>query len=143
MDLRRLRAGEWIVGAAGAALFVSLFLDWYQGTTGWQAFDAIDVVLLIVALSALGLALITALQRTPAIPIAMASIVTTLAFVALVVVAYRTINPPGDWDRSGGVWLALGSTLTMLAGSVLALRTERPGAPAQPVDAEQLPAPAP
>ena len=30
MDLRRLRAGEWLAAAAGVALVVSLFLPWYE-----------------------------------------------------------------------------------------------------------------
>ena len=131
------------MSAAGVGLLVSLFLDWYEGATGWRAFEVVDVVLLVVALSAIALAVLTAFQRTPAIPIAMASIVTLLAFVALVVVAYRTIDPPGDADRAGGVWLALGASVALLAGAARAVRDERPGAPASPVEAEQLPAPAP
>ena len=31
MDLRRLRAGEWIAGVSGVVLLVSLFLPWYRG----------------------------------------------------------------------------------------------------------------
>jgi hypothetical protein len=34
MDLRRLRAGEWIVAVSGAALLASLFLPWYGRDAG-------------------------------------------------------------------------------------------------------------
>ena len=34
MDLRRLRAGEWVAAASGVALLVSLFLPWYGGAGG-------------------------------------------------------------------------------------------------------------
>jgi hypothetical protein len=156
VDFRRLRAGEWIVGAAGVVLLVSLFLDWYGvevsgrsapgGLDAWEAFDVIDVVLLIVALSALALAIVTAFQRTPAIPVAMASIVTILSFAAVILVAYRAIDEPGvrtpvDLSLSGGIWLALGASLAMLAGGARAIRDESPGAPAPPVAAEEIPAP--
>ena len=153
MDLRRLRAGEWVVGAAGVALFVSLFLDWYEikgtpvGLSGWDVFDVIDVVLCVIAIAAMALAIVTAFQRTPAIPIAMASIVTFLAFMGLVLVVYRVIDEPDSaalrLSRSVGIWVALGSSVALLAGCFLAIRDERPGAPAPPVEAEELPAPAP
>jgi hypothetical protein len=156
VDLRRLRAGEWIVGAAGVALLVSLFLDWYHvegdapgGFNAWDAFDVIDVVLLAVALAAVALAVVTASQQTPAIPVALASIVTILASAALIIVLYRAIDEPDlvraplDVSLSGGIWLALGSSVAMLAGAFLAIRDESPGAPVPPVAAEELPAPRP
>jgi hypothetical protein len=143
MDLRRLRVGEWIVGVSGVALLVSLFLDWYEGASGWEAFGALDVILFVVALSAIGLAVATAFQDTPAIPIALASLVTLLAFGALVLVVFRAIDPPGRLEVSGGIWVALVSVAALLAGSIVAIRDQRPGAPARPVQAEELPAPGP
>jgi hypothetical protein len=148
MDIRRLRVGEWIVGAAGVALFVSLFLDWYSvkgaksGLAAWDAFDVTDVMLCVVALSAIALAAVTLLQQTPAIPVAMASIITLLAVVGLGLVVYRAIDAPADHlSTSTGLWVALVSSAAILAGSVLAIRNERPGAPAPAVEAEELPAP--
>src|SRR5688572_20013404 len=47
MDLRRLRAGEWIAAVSGAAVLASLFLPWYDDgaadLSGWEALGAIDV----------------------------------------------------------------------------------------------------
>jgi hypothetical protein len=183
MDLRRLRPGEWIVGAAGVALFVSLFLDWYdieasrtgvpggnffvdftgqRGLSGWDAFDVVDIVLAVIALAAIALAIVTATQPTPAIAVSMASIVTLLAFVAFALVVYRAIDTPTvfagfrvpssgevvpgarfplDVSPSAGLWLGLGASVAMIAGSWLAIRDERPGAPAPAKPAEELPAP--
>ena len=72
MDLRRLRAGEWIAGGAGVALLVALFLPWYGpgDVTAWEAFDVIDVLLAALALGAIALVPITASQRTPSMAIA-------------------------------------------------------------------------
>jgi hypothetical protein len=62
----RLGTGDLIAAAGGVALFVSLFLPWYgielaiagfsssASVTGWEALELIDVVLLLVALVALG-----------------------------------------------------------------------------------------
>jgi hypothetical protein len=181
VDLRRLRPGEWIVGVAGVALFVSLFLEWYEvkrprggnflvdftgqrGLSGWDAFDVLDIVLALIALGAIALAVVTATERTPAISISMASIVTPSAFVAVALVIYRAIDAPSvfagarapvggqaipgprfplDVSPSGGLWLALGASLAMAAGGWLAIRDERPRGPAPPVLAEQIPAPTP
>ena len=64
MDLRRLRAGEWIAGISGLVLLVALFLPWYGddagSRTGWESLGALDVVLALVALSALAIPVVTA-----------------------------------------------------------------------------------
>ena len=61
MDLRRLRAGEWIVALSGVALLGSLFAPWYAGgRTGWEALAANDVILALIAGAAVALWLITA-----------------------------------------------------------------------------------
>ena len=70
-----------------------------------------------------------------------------IALVGLVLVVYRAIDEPdaagGALSVSVGVWLALGACATLVAGSFLAIRDESPGAPAPPVEAEEIPAPRP
>ena len=82
MDLRRLRAGEWIAGISGLVLLVALFLPWYSddagSRTGWESLGALDVVLAVVALSALAIPVVAAVQRVPAVPLAHESL-TSLA----------------------------------------------------------------
>ena len=67
MDLRRLRSGEWIAGVSGLVLLVALFLPWYSddggSRTGWQSLGALDVVLAVVALAAIAIPIVTALER--------------------------------------------------------------------------------
>jgi len=69
MDLRRLRAGEWVAAAAGALLIVSLFLPWYEAgrfdVSAWEAFAVVDVLLLLAGALGLGVLVITASQETP------------------------------------------------------------------------------
>ena len=83
MDLRRLRAGEWIVGISGLVLLVALFLPWYGddagSRTGWESLGALDIVLALVALSALAIPIVTAFQRVPAVPLALQALTTLVA----------------------------------------------------------------
>jgi hypothetical protein len=130
MDLRRLRAGEWIAGISGLVLLVSLFLPWYADDaatrTGWQSLGALDVVLALVALSALAIPVVTALQRVPAVPLAHQSLTTLVGGLAVVLVLIRVLNMP-DWavGREWGLWAALAATVGVVAGALLAMRDER------------------
>lgn len=64
MDLRRLRAGEWIAALGGVALLVALFLPWYDegaaSRTGWESFAVLDVIFAVVAVAAVLLLVVTA-----------------------------------------------------------------------------------
>jgi hypothetical protein len=130
MDLRRLRAGEWVAGIAGLVLLVALFLPWYgddAGTrTGWQSLGALDVVLALVALSALAIPFVTAFHRVPAVPLAHQSLTALAGLLAVLLVLIRVLNMP-DWatDREEGLWVALAGTLGVVVGSLVAMRDER------------------
>ncbi|HKF80333.1 MAG TPA: hypothetical protein VKB17_05860 [Thermoleophilaceae bacterium] len=147
MDLRRLRAGEWIVSLSGIALLVSLFLPWYEpDRTAWEALAVSDVILLAVAAAALCVFVATATQRVPAVPIALEAIVALLGIVAAIVVMLRVIWLPDPADgREWGLWLGLVGALGVAAGGWVGVRDDRPasfgGRP--PPDVEPLPAPRP
>jgi hypothetical protein len=145
MDLRRLRVGEWIVGAAGVVLLISLFLPWYgsaQSVSGWEAFAALDVILALVALAAISVPLVTAAYRVPAVPLAWQSLTVLIAFVALLLVLLRVLNLPGELDgRESGLWLGLVATLGICAGGLVAMRDERRAPSGRAI--EKLPAPRP
>ena len=155
MDLRRLRAGEWIVGISGLVLLVALFLPWYGddagSRTGWESLGALDVVLALVALSALAIPIVTAFQRVPAVPLALQALATLVAVLAGLLV----LDMP-DWaaSREWGLWVALAATLGIVVGGMLAMRDERltsdgthtdlTGVPvAQPVEVETVSPPRP
>jgi hypothetical protein len=138
MDPRRLRAGEWIAAASGAALLLALFLPWYSldaGATasGLEALAVIDLVLALIAAAAVALLLVTASQRVPAVPIALE-----------VLVLVRTLNlPDGASGRDWAVWLALGGSLGIVVGGVLAMRDERLSPPGRHTDLTGRPTPPP
>jgi hypothetical protein len=168
VDLRRLRAGEWLAALSGIALLASLFLPWYgpggpQGffciagygntiarggfacgnVSGWESLTAIDVLLAFVAASGVLLAIVTANQRVPAVPVALSALVALFGAVGFVLVLIRALDLP-NWthEREWGLWLALAGAAGIVAGSVLSMREEiRPGEGS--VHVETLPAPGP
>ena len=111
MELSRLRPGELIAAAGGVALLVVMFLDWYAvggttsvggsdvrislGLTAWEAFGITDILLALAALIAIGLAVITAARRSPALPVAASVITSTTGILATLLVLYRILNQPG------------------------------------------------
>jgi hypothetical protein len=148
MDLRRLRAGEWIAALSGVALLVSLFLPWYgadgEEASGWEALAAVDIALGLVAVFGVGLLVVTASQRVPAVPIALSAIVTLVGLIGLVLVLIRLADLPGGFDgREFGVWLGLVATLGIAAGGALSMRDERLSPPGGHTDLTGRPAPPP
>lgn len=168
MDPKRLRAGEWILGAGSALLLLSLFTGWYEGRnievrnadpsgdytlTAFEAFSTIDLILVAGALLGLALVVANAMQRVSAVSIAGSSILTPVAVVLLVLVLFRTTRIPDleagrdvffDSTRDTGIWLALAGCGLMLVGALASMRDERITGETRsvdPADIETLPAP--
>lgn len=136
MDFSRLRAGELVAGIAGLLLVVVLFFTWYtvKGTgvsaNAWEAFGFIDIVLLAAGIAGAALALLTASQRTVAVPVAMTVLTAALGLLATLLVIYRIINPPGPneiVDVSAGAYLGLLCAAGVTAGGFIAMRNDGPG----------------
>jgi hypothetical protein len=151
MDLRRLRPGEWMAGASGAALMVALFLPWYDEgevaciqlagvkcpspatASAWEAFSVVDVLLVAAALLAMALLVLTATQRTPAIPIATSVLVVVSGIVSLLLVLFRSLVVPdvetglpgADVERAAGLVLGLVGAVGIAAGGAIAMADER------------------
>ena len=170
MDLGRLRAGEWILGAGSALLLASLFMGWYEGKNvevrvpassgdytlnAFEAFGGIEFVLAAGALLGLALVAASATQRVSAVNIAGSSILTIVSFGLLALVVYRVARIPDfqatrgvffESTRDTGLWVALAGCLGMLAGSLASMRDERitgDTLSVDPADIETLPAPQP
>ena len=124
MDLRRLRAGEWLAGAGGVALIVSLFLPWDPPTV-------IAVLLIAIALLALALAVLQATQDTPAKPLGAGVLGVLFGFVGVVLAAIF------------GGWVALAAAVAVTVGAWRSIAAEYVrGLPPDP-EPELRPTPAP
>jgi hypothetical protein len=136
-DFRRIRPAELLALFAGLLLAVSLFLPWYQFPSGqrdaWSALTVAELPSALAALLALALVATTVLQRTPALPVALAVWTTAVGVLSLVAVAVRVVALPGAAiGRCYGLWLALAASAGVLLAAWLSMRDERPfwGVPA-------------
>lgn len=150
MNPRRLRIGEWITGAAGVALLAVMFLDWYENAAGsasaWEALSILDVLLAIAALMGIATAVMAAAHDTPAVSLAIASLLLSVGTATTVALLTRVIWVPDvsgeEADRALGLWLGLGACVALTLGALASMRDERfpPGARVD-VQVETLPPP--
>ena len=136
MDLRRLRAGEWLAAAAGAALIVSLALPWYQpllpivrydSLTGFPALSVIDVLLTLAALLGIALVVLQATHDSPALPVAAGVVTVVAGLIATLLVVFRLVDvprPDDELETMYGAWLALVATVALTAGGWLSIADE-------------------
>jgi hypothetical protein len=151
MDLRRLRVGEWITAIAGLVLLASLFAPWYDASasasgspSGFEALAVLDIVLALIAAGAVALLFVTAGQRLPAVPLAFNVFVALGGLLAVVLVLIRVVDlPDGAGAREWGLWLGLVGALGIAAGSLVAMRDERPSRRGRYTDQSGRPAPPP
>lgn len=120
---RRIPVGP-LAGLLGAALvLVSLFLDWWERTSVFTAFEVLDLVLAALAIGELvvlaGLlgARLPGLEPAPGLALA-------AALAAFGIVVSQLLNDPPAIAVTGrgaavGIWIALGGSALMLAGSAL------------------------
>jgi hypothetical protein len=149
MDLGKLRRGELIAAAGGLVLLIALFFfDWYSagtsvtlplGTTvsvsgdfgawdgeGFFGFLA-NLVILAAAVSAVGLAVLTATSRTIALPVAASATTAALGIAAVVMVLLRMLFQPGPNELVSlkfGILLALIATVIVAYGGWTSMREE-------------------
>ena len=146
-DASRLRTGEVLVAAGAVLLLVVMFaFTWYGlpgdaaevvqaaggpdlSRTGWQAHTVLRWLMLLTILAALALVFLTATQRTVAVPVTMAVIVSALSALLTVLLAYRVIlDEPGSnrfVDVKLGAWLGLLAAALIAYGGYRAMRDER------------------
>ena len=146
MDLRRVRVWEWLTGLAGLALLTALLLPWYGGASGWEALSITDVVLAVTGLACAGYVVVTAAQRTAAVPQTMVAFVLPVSLLALILTLVRVVDAPAvvDADRGVGVWLALAAAAAAFAFSSRSMGDKRfPPAMRPKLEITTIPTPTP
>ena len=94
-------------------LFISLFMDWFEGVSAWQIFDVTDVVLALIALIVIGIGAMLATGNTANLPAAPSAIVTTSGVIAFSMVATFVLE--GE-EKKFGIFLALIATIAIIVG---------------------------
>jgi hypothetical protein len=144
MDFSRVRTGELIAGISGVALFIIMFLTWFElpevaggqlqgfveavgvdtSYSAWQAFDFIDLVLLLAVVAGVGLAVLAAAQSNVQLPVAASAVAAGLGILATLLVLYRVIDPPSEYDRAYGLYLGLIASAGIAVGGWMAMQEE-------------------
>jgi hypothetical protein len=125
---RRINASQILVVVGAFALFVSLFLNWYEGRfagesglTAWTAFELVDILLAGLAVAAIAVAV--PVRREAGTPsLAAERWLPWLGLAALVLVVVSFLNdPPGARDRGleVGAWIGLAGAVALAAGGLL------------------------
>jgi hypothetical protein len=126
MDLRRLRAGEWLAVAGAVALAAALFLPWDPPIV-------IAVLLALLAVLALVLGVLQATQDTPATPLGAGVLTVVFGFVGVVLVVIHL--------GGAGAWVALAATVAITAGGWHSISSESVRALPPDLEPELRPAP--
>jgi hypothetical protein len=169
VELSRLRPGELIAAAGGVALLVVMFLDWYapagprpsaarasacpSASPPGRRSGSPTFLLALAALIAIGLAVLTATRRSPALPVAASVITATTGILATLLVLYRILNQPGPnefIEVKLPAFLGFLCVLAIAAGGWRSMRDEQwedapvptDVRPAPPAEGPREPAPA-
>lgn len=139
METSRVSTGELIAGASGLALFVFLFLNWFEpGANAWELFDFMDIVLAVIGLGTAA----TVAARVAGMQVNMPGGPTALmgleGFAAFWIIVTFLIEGEG---RKIGLWLSLLAAIGIVYGALTAMKA-RPAAatPAAPPPAAPPPA---
>ncbi len=150
MDASRISFGELVAGASGVLLFLVMFFPWYgvevgllagsasENANAWEAFDYIDIILLLVVLMAVGMAAARAAGAMPtALPAPPGLIVAGAGALAVLLILFRIIEIPGpgidiegvDLSREVGIFLGLIAALGIAFGGYTTMNERAEGAP--------------
>jgi hypothetical protein len=118
------------LSSQGSAIFKSITGQSVGSTVGvsaWQIYSYTDLLLLLLIILAVGMVVLSATERSAAVPISMNAIVTAFGALMTLIVLYRLINQPGPNEFvTVKFWGYFGLLLTagIAVGSFLAMRDE-------------------
>jgi uncharacterized membrane protein YphA (DoxX/SURF4 family) len=118
----QLAVGPLVAAVGAVLLIVSLFLDWYEGLTGFTVFEFIDLLLVLLALAtiaslAAGLGVVRP-APSPAVALGVALFTLFVILTQIINDPPAVVGPDGQ-DQDIGIWLALSGSALMVAGAVL------------------------
>jgi hypothetical protein len=114
--------GALAAGVGGALLILGMFLDWGGSgefaQNGW-VFDVVDIVLFVIALLAIGFALLEVTRTSARLPMSSGRTLTTIGIIASTIVLTFLVEAD---DQKIGLFLSTLASLAILVGGILAER---------------------
>ncbi|MGN6259078.1 MAG: hypothetical protein ACTHN3_15250 [Solirubrobacterales bacterium] len=132
MDVDRLSTGEKIAGVSAILLFIFMFLDWFTvgasngfvsvsvGGSAWDALDVIPIILMLAIVAAVGVAVVRLTDALFEPAISMNAVVAILGIVSVLLILYRIVNPPDSGVSGISVDPAVGIFLGLIAAAGIA-----------------------
>ena len=122
-----VRLGELVGALSGLGLLVVSFLPWYSAggeeATAWEAFSVIDLFIAAAAVAGLSVGVCLLFRISVSYPVAGSTVATLFGAIALLLVVYRLLNPPGSGlDIEIGAWLGLLASAGVALGGHLGMR---------------------
>lgn len=149
MEADKLSTGEKISAVSAILLFVFMFFDWFGakvsgvpgfsgsveggGGSAWDALDVIPLFLMLAIVVALAVAVIRLTDADIEPPVSMNAIVAGLGGLAVLLILYRIVDPPGGESLAGvsvditlkfGIFLGLIAAAGIAYGGYSAMREE-------------------
>jgi hypothetical protein len=149
MEVDKLNTGEKVSAVSAILLFIFMFFDWFgakvsgvpgfsgsvEGGAGsaWDALDVIPIFLMLAIVAALGVAIIRLTDADLEPPVSLNTIVAALGGLAVLLILYRIIDPPGGDSLAGvsvditlkfGIFLGLIAAGGIAYGGYSAMREE-------------------
>jgi len=148
MEADKLNTGEKISAVSAVLLFVFMFFDWFGvevssvsgfsgsvpgGGSAWDALDIIPIILMAAIVVAIGVAVIRLTDADLELPFSLNTAVAVLGGLAVLLILYRIVNPPGGGDFGGvsvdttlklGIFLGLIAAAGIAYGGYSAMREE-------------------
>jgi len=139
MDMDKLSTGEKIAGVSAILLFIFMFVDWFTGEltvsggalvgsasgsgNAWDTLEVIPIFLMLAIVAAVAVAVVrlTDALFEPSVP--MNAVVTVLGALAVILILYRIVDPPGGGSLAGvsmDVSPAVGIFLGLIAAAGIA-----------------------
>ena len=110
MEMDKLSTGEKVSAVSAVLLFVFMFFDWFGvevsgvrasrarchgGGSAWDALDVIPIFLMLAIVAAIGVAVIRLTDADLEPPVSLNTIVAVLGALAVLLILYRIVYPPG------------------------------------------------
>lgn len=145
MDVDRLSLGEKIAGASAVLLFIFMFFDWFKvdvsdgsglfsvsfGGSAWDALDVIPIILMLAIIAAIAVAVIRLTDAVFEPPVSMNAVVAILGAISVLLILYRIISPPSAGEITGidvnpalGIFLGLLAAVGITYGGYRAMQEE-------------------